>query len=589
MESEKPPPARKSKWRWVVGSGLVLVVIAALAGLTAPRVLRAHVDPLTREWSELGQMGYGLAEYASCNDGQLPAKLDDLASLEMGLGLLKFRNFRTGKHLDWKYFPGFGSNDRGDTIVVAAPLAFSKADGTFRALDEPSRMVLTLDGRKLILAEPLYMESIAEQSSATWRTSQSPSPKDPWRFLNATTWREPVQSGDSADPPTPAPDLASLIRRLDSGGTIQRDAADALTSLKNPPPEVATALLRVLGDAEIGYTAAMGLAVMSLEDASIAPRMIGIMHAGDDKSRYWAAVALEKIGLRQAREAVPLMTKALTRHGDDIQVTAAKALAGLGQDASVAVPELIAVLSDGDSWAAKCAIIALGRIGPPAHAAVPELWKIVESGDGYRMDAKRALWSIQPALAPRLIPLLIDEVAGQRNPSGPNGAMSGSFFPAIELLGRMGPSAAAAIPVLKDQLLGGAGTQAALALWRIEPTLLEPMTEIIAQALNDDGPTEDRFATRAERGGRQIGVYSGLDAVGMLWLMHPGRRDELRPVLSHLLHAWDHQNGLDRFDGMSRHVIPALEALLLEPIAEDLRTPTGRALQRIRTTDPGNW
>jgi HEAT repeat protein len=560
------------------------------AVLTSPLVLRSYVDPLSREWGTLYSMGHELSFYAASNDGRFPARLDDLASHESGYKTQKFRDFRTGKFFDWKYFPGFGLNDRGDTILVAAPRAFSKADGTFRAEDGPSRMVLTLDGRKLILAEEKYRDFIAEQSSGTWKTSPSAGSQDPWRFLDDPIWQQADPPEDFADPPEPAPNIPVLIRRLEFGGdTIRWNAADALGEIDDPPPEVATALLKALGDSEAGYVAAMGLARISLDDASVIPRIVETMRSGGGKAEYWAAVALCEIGLERARDATPLMAAALTRHGDDIQITAAKALAGLGPDAAVAVPELIGVLSGGDSWAEKCAVIALGRIGPRAHAAIPSLRKRFESGGDYRVDVARALWSINPGLAPDLVPFLIDEVAGQRNPSGPNQPMTHSFSSAIELLGQMGPAAASAIPVLKDQLRGGAKSDAAWSLWRIDPTLLDPMTEIIARALQSGRPGTDRFAEKPQSVRWRIGFYSGLEAVGMLWQMHPERRDALRPVLAHLLRAWYPDKGLNSFNGGARRAIPALEEFLQEPGTDELRKFAGEALQDIRTTDAGEW
>ena len=574
-------------WCWTL---LGLVVVGMIAGLTAPRVLRAYVDPLSPEWGTLQSMRFMLADHASSNDGCFPERLDDLTMQESGYRLPKFRDFRTGKVLDWKYFPGFDWNDRGDTILVAAPLAFSKSDGTIHALDEPSRMVLTLDGRRLILAERTYRDGIAEQSSATWRTSLPVPSQDPWRFLDDPIWQQADPPEAAANPPEPPPNIALLIRRLEGGGeTIRWNAADALGELDDPPPEVATALIKALGDSEAGYLAAMGLARISIDDPSVIPRIVETLRSGQGEAEYWAVVSLCQIGLEHARDAVPLMAAALTRNGDDIQVTAAKALAGLGPDAAVAVPELIGVLSDGDSWAVKCAVIALGRIGPGAHAAIPVLERMFESGGDYQVDVARALWSIDPMMAPRLVPFLIDQVSGQRKPGGPNPPMAHSFFSAVELLGEMGPAAAAAVPALKDQLRGGAKSDAAWSLWRIDPTLLESMTEIIAGELQSGNPGIDRFAKDPRHLGRRIGYYSGLEAVGMLWQMHPSRRADLRPVMARLLRAWYPARGLDRFDGGARRAIPALEEFLQQPGTDELRKFAAEALQDIRTTDPGEW
>lgn len=151
------------------------------------------------------------------------------------------------------------------------------------------------------------------------------------------------------------------------------------------------------------------------------------------------------------------------------------------------------------AWAVKCAVSALGRIGPQARDAIPALRKRFDSGADYRMDAARALFLIEPGMSAESVPFLKDVVAGQRKATGSNEPMGGRFFDAIELLGQMGAAAEDAIPVLEDQLQGGARTRAAWSLWRIDPMLLEPMTEIITKALDHESPSEDRFPHQACR------------------------------------------------------------------------------------------
>jgi HEAT repeat protein len=580
MSNQENAPKPMQAWCWIVG-GIVAILI--FAGLTAPMVMRAHVDPLSSEWGTLQTMVYGLGDYAASNDGRFPAHLDDLDSHPFP----KFRDFRNGKRYDWVYFPGFTWNDRGDTILVAAPVAFSKADGTFRAEDEPSRIILTVDGRSLILEEKKYHEFVAEQSTAAWRNPVPVNSQDPWRFLDDPTWQQAPPPQDSAEP---APNIPDLISRLESGDdTERRNPADDLGEIDDPPPEVASALIKALGDSRAGYLAAMGLARISIDDASVIAPIIETLRTGNGQAEYWAAVALRQIGLDRARDAVPLMTALLARNGDDIQVTAAKALGGLGPDAAVAVPALIAVLAAGDSWAVKCAVITLGRIGPQAHAAIPILKQMFDSGSDYRMDVARALWSIDPTIAPHLLPFLIDQVTSQRNTNGPNQPMGHSFFMAIELLGEMGPAAHSAIPALNDQLRGGARSDAAWSLWRIDPTLLDPMTEIIATALQSGNSRDDRFAKIPESTARYIYHYTALEAVGMLWQMHPDRRDALRPVLVHVLRVWHPKQGLDNFKGSARRAIPAIEEYLQNPDSDPLRKFASEALQDIRTTDHGEW
>lgn len=145
---ETPDQPQKSKrFRWIMGGLLTLGVLVAIAGLTAPRLIRSYRDPMSGDWHSLTNLGWSLQTYAGENDGRFPDRLEDLDA-----------------HLRrWTYFPGLAPNDPPDTILVASSKPFSKADGTHMVGDGPHRMVLSLGGRRFLLKEADYQACIKEQ------------------------------------------------------------------------------------------------------------------------------------------------------------------------------------------------------------------------------------------------------------------------------------------------------------------------------------------------------------------------------------------------------------------------------------------
>ena len=294
------------------------------------------------------------------------------------------------------------------------------------------------------------------------------------------------------------------------------------------------------------------------------------------------------------------MTTELGSAGD-IKVTAAQALAGAGPDAAEAVPALIKLTTAGDSWECKCAVIALGRIGPQARDALGPLGVMFDSGHGYRMDIARALWKIDPAQGPRIVPVVIAKIESQRNPGKSNSHMNNDFFSAMELLGEIGPDAQAGIPILRINLQGAAKFDAAWALWRIDAGLLDATTPILTSFMESSvtqpnrldrlaqGPRRARFDLHSSDISFDYTVSSRMAALGALWQMHPGKRDVLSLLLVALLREWERGKVLNELTPDTRTAIPALEDLSEKSNQPELRILAMEALQKIKTTDPGRW
>jgi hypothetical protein len=594
------PSERSAKRRFAIRAAAVVLFGSVIAGLTAPMVIRSRKDPLMREYFYLKRCGTLLWDFADANDGRFPRNLDELASYSgSGAGFLTpYHSPKTGVRADWLYFSGFDTRDRSDTILMASPVPITRADGTMYVQEGVSRLVLALDGRTAILKETDYQECIAQQNRDSWRNAEHEKPGDPWGFLSNPAWTNPIIPKTSTPPPDE--EIREWLAALKNGTGIGRwNAADKLAEMGPVSPEIVPALLNSLGDSEAGYHCAKGLAVMSLTDDSILPRLVQAMKSQNPKEEYWAAVAIEEIGLTRVKDAIPMMTAALSRKGDDITVTAAKALAGAGPAAAIAVPQLLEVAKTGDEWARKCAIIALGRIGPEARLALPELLSMFRNGTVYQIDVARAIWKIDPSKGNELALFLIETIKGQQVDRGPNHPLDNRFFSALDLLAELGPAAVGAEAVLKSNLRGGARVSAAWALVRIDPALRESVVPIIASSLNPRRPGEDRIRrlntwrkslSLHEPQSSEVSPSAGLEACGMLWQLYPDRREAMTPVLIALLCEWRDVKGLSSLSPDLRKAIQALEDLLeSQSLPGEIRKFAMEALQEIRTLDPGDW
>src|SRR5262249_33343806 len=134
---------------------------------------------------------------------------------------------------------------------------------------------------------------------------------------------------------------------------------------------------------------------------------------------------------------------------------AATALAQMGAEAKTAVPSLAEMLQDADEGIRQWAAHALGEIGPCAVSAAGGLRKVLADGNPFvRLKAAEALWLIegQPAEGvKRLVDLLTHDSWMVRSAAALG-------------LGRMGPDASAAAPVLAGAMKDSASEVRRVAL-----------------------------------------------------------------------------------------------------------------------------
>ena len=231
-------------------------------------------------------------------------------------------------------------------------------------------------------------------------------------------------------------------------GPAAKDAVPALSVLLK---------VRVVGSASYLWSDAVRMAAIEAL-GSIGPGAVGAVPAlsetlkdrWHDLARRKAVEALRKIG---SAEAVPALIRALADK-DEVRRLAAFALGTIGQ---AAIPALIERLKDKTSGRAGAAH-ALTQIGPAAKAAVPALVGVLKDVDTFASRAASgALVRIGLPAVPALIETLKDEDKTVR-------------MYAASAIGEIGPVAEAAVPVLAEALKDddqGVRTTAAYALGHI--------------------------------------------------------------------------------------------------------------------------
>jgi HEAT repeat protein len=150
-----------------------------------------------------------------------------------------------------------------------------------------------------------------------------------------------------------------------------------------------------------------------------------------------AARALGKIGADPDR-VVPALIEVLKK--EELRTLGAQALAGFGPRAKAAAPVLRGLLADKDLDVCLAAYLALDSIGEKAENTVPVVLGVFQNSDrGARLAAYEALKEADDVDARRVVPLLVGAFE-QFRADRPEIAST---------LGQFGPSAVAAVPVLK--------------------------------------------------------------------------------------------------------------------------------------------
>jgi hypothetical protein len=214
------------------------------------------------------------------------------------------------------------------------------------------------------------------------------------------------------------PRLCDHLRRLDLTQQWTQMSAGAIL-----------AALTTLGDA-----AAVAVVVDTLDVA---------VRCGQDRVAESALKALRAFGpaATGAQETIRSLITATDAH---VRPAAVAALWAVGGDLDEVMPLLLGLLDEDITFHISDAADLLGEVGPPATAALPRLRNLL--GHGYewvRVHCAAALWEIGGrAEAPAVLNALLQAMS--ENPATANHV--------VACLERMGPLAAPAVPLLREQL-----------------------------------------------------------------------------------------------------------------------------------------
>lgn len=256
--------------------------------------------------------------------------------------------------------------------------------------------------------------------------------------------------------------LPDLIRGLKSPIADQRlRCARAVGRLGPSARETVPVLMAVVHDPDASVREAAAQAI-GLMGAEFLPQLVQLLHHNDKYVRRHAVWALGKFGPK-ARPALPDLCEALRDTDPRTATGAAQSLGCIGEDAADAVPALMEAMRGTNIVLCRLAAKALSQIGTPALASL--VAHLRDRDPFVRGEAALAVGWIG-ADAAGAIPGLI-EIITSRQPIASRAAISDSRTPvtavaptpppnpednsciyAVQALGRIGPAAVAAVPVL---------------------------------------------------------------------------------------------------------------------------------------------
>ena len=253
-------------------------------------------------------------------------------------------------------------------------------------------------------------------------------------------------------------------------------------------------------------------------------------------------------GVGQERTEVQQLIQRLYSTDHFVRELAAEELAGLGDEAAVAVPALIALLQDEDENVRRMVAYALGKLGADSEEAEAALIRALEDPDyGVRWQAIRAVAGFGVSAIPRLMQVF----DGFRiDPENEFSIDATAFSSATAALAEMGE---AAIPYLRDalgqsvnratgaasalRLLGPGGERAVPELVKALEHEDVELRRVAASALGAIGAAASELALPALiRALEDDGFLVGSEAASALARMGP-RAAEAVPALERALES----------------------------------------------------
>ncbi len=286
-------------------------------------------------------------------------------------------------------------------------------------------------------------------------------------------------------------------------------------------------------------------------DTGDVPRFLKALESDDRLERSNAAEALSEI-----RPVLPVVVPALlVALGDsDAGYNSAQGLASISLLDGSIVPSLVEILQSAEGKAPYWAVVALEEIGwENDTTAIPAVITalVEEKEGGLRIAAAKAVAGAGP-VAVDAVPRLVKIASGEED--------SWDCKCAVIALGRIGPQAAAALPLLTRMFDSRHEYRidVARALWRIDPSQAARLVpELVVELEGElspgkDGSITNEFLSAVELLG-QIGSeaqaavpvlkenlwgWRRFDVAWALWRIDPGQLDMVMPVFADCLYCF---------------------------------------------------
>jgi HEAT repeat protein len=306
----------------------------------------------------------------------------------------------------------------------------------------------------------------------------------------------------------PLPESRALLRGLVSGlsdeeilvrgwsAATLEELASALPTIREARPE----LEKAFRDPHAGLFAAGALSYLARSDQSVADFLVAGLTDPDPAIRRNSARALGNVASRNGdasvtirnANAVMALSKLLNDRDENLRMSAVVTLGQIGPLSAPTAPALLRILEEyGTQPPASMVLAALGRIGPAAKEVMPILLRTLAAEDSspqLRKTAESALSQIGASGTAALHEAMTDkDVRIRRGAARALGVLLS--IPPREAIG----------PLLKalDDADTGVRVEAALGIWRKEPTRIDVVLPVLIAGVDDVNLLTARTATAA--------------------------------------------------------------------------------------------